>query len=49
MIIFLDFSLKNDTNLEMIFKKKKEQNKYIKFWNLAFKKYMTAENVFNFG
>jgi len=35
--------LKNDRNLEVIFKEKREQKKYIEFWNLVLEKYKIVQ------
>ncbi|CAI6365478.1 unnamed protein product [Macrosiphum euphorbiae] len=40
--------LKNDTNLEAIFKEKREQKEYIEFWNLVPGKYKTLQKCAHF-
>ncbi|XP_025196338.1 zinc finger BED domain-containing protein 5-like [Melanaphis sacchari] len=40
--------LKNDTNLEVIFKEKREQKEYFEFWNLVPGKYKTIQKCAHF-
>ncbi|KAL4101107.1 hypothetical protein QTP88_021127 [Uroleucon formosanum] len=47
--VFDEFiELKNDTNLEVIFKEKREQKEYFEFWNLVPGKYKTIQKCAHF-